>query len=842
MTASLVSARYTYLHYLLIASVLGMFSSISNAATEQPTSRFTEERQEQVPNHLIGVMYTNQQMQLETVKAQQKLEFERLRDDLSKMDSRIDSFQESLNSQKQSLETGRQELATVSKRIDDSLIYAALSLDRFGLGITIGLAVVGFVGYFSFAEKTKREAKMVAKQWFDSQASELQKKIEILEAEFISAKDKISEHVNAFGLFAEESKAEIKRNGALVVSDTQEQHFDLSSVVQQRADFLRDIPISSYKYDDWNSLAYASYSSSKFEEAAFYWLKASEEKGVSDVEIAISLYNRGVAQGQLTQLEASVGSYDEVVDRFGDTLEPELEEFVAKALLNKGFLQAKLNKPDEALRTYEEVYRRFGDAIELVLKEQVASVLVNKGILQGQLNQLDAAIISYGEVVRRFGDAGEYALKEQVARALVNKGILQGQLNHSDAAVSSCDEVVRRFGDATELVLKEQVARALVNKGFLQGQLNQLDAAVGTYDDVVCRFGDATELVFKESVARALVNKGALQRQQNQLDTAMGTYENVVCRFGDAGELVLKEQVARALVNKGALQGQQNQLDAAVGTYDDVVRRFGDSPELVLKEAVARALVNKGALHGQQNQLDAAVVTYDEVVRRFGAAVELALKEQVARALLNKGILQEQRSQPDAAVITYGKVVHHFGDATELVLKEHVAKALIRRGAIESQRNQLDVVVDSYEELVRRFRMATELELRTAVAHAHNGIGFNLLCKGKRDITEHGIAEAEMKFKKALGHFDIALTYLDSNQYNGFILGNRAYSLALLGESKLAEEVFWTALCAPDSGGETLYEATLSDFDIYPIVQDTVMRELVERQWQLWLTKHESEH
>lgn len=713
MTASLVSARYTYLHYLLIASVLGMFSSISNAATEQPTSRFTEERQEQVPNHLIGVMYTNQQMQLETVKAQQKLEFERLRDDLSKMDGRIDSFQESLNSQKQSLETGRQELATVSKRIDDSLIYAALSLDRFGLGITIGLAVVGFVGYFSFAEKTKREAKMVAKQWFDSQASELQKKIEILEAEFISAKDKISEHVNAFGLFAEESKAEIKRNGALVVSDTQEQHFDLSSVVQQRADFLRDIPISSYKYDDWNSLAYASYSSSKFEEAAFYWLKASEEKGVSDVEIAISLYNRGVAQGQLTQLEASVGSYDEVIDRFGDTLEPELKEFVAKALLNKGFLQAKLNKPDEALRTYEEVYRRFGDAIELVLKEQVASVLVNKGILQGQLNQLDAAIISYGEVVHR---------------------------------------------------------------------------------------------------------------------------------LGDAGELVLKEQVARALVNKGALQGQQNQLDAAVGTYDDVVRRFGDSPELVLKEAVARALVNKGALQGQQNQLDAAVVTYDEVVRRFGAAVELALKEQVARALLNKGILQEQRSQPDAAVITYGKVVHHFGDATELVLKEHVAKALIRRGAIESQRNQLDVVVDSYEELVRRFRMATELELRTAVAHAHNGIGFNLLCKGKRDITENGIAEAEMKFKKALGHFDIALTYLDSNQYNGFILGNRAYSLALLGESKLAEEVFWTALCAPDSGGETLYEATLSDFDIYPIVQDTVMRELVERQWQLWLTKHESEH
>lgn len=64
-------------------------------------------------------------MQLETVKEQQKLEFERLQNKLSKIDDRIDKFQSDLDGQIQKVEMGRQEIATVSKRIDDSLICSS---------------------------------------------------------------------------------------------------------------------------------------------------------------------------------------------------------------------------------------------------------------------------------------------------------------------------------------------------------------------------------------------------------------------------------------------------------------------------------------------------------------------------------------------------------------------------------------------------------------------------------------------------------------------------------------------------------------------------------------------
>ncbi|EPC4026352.1 tetratricopeptide repeat protein [Aeromonas salmonicida] len=519
-------------------------------------------------------------MQLETVKEQQRLELGRLHDKLSEMDSRIDNFQSNLDIQKQVLESGRQDTVAISKRLDDSLVYAGQSLDRFGLGITIGLALVGFVGYFSFAEKTKREARKVAEQWFNNNTVELQKTIQRLEEEATNARNKMSEHVDAVEKTAEEAKAVMQRTTTLVSPDMPESNLDLSPAAQQRAGSLRDTLNSSYKYDDWNSLAYDSYVNENLEEASFYWLRASEAIGASDIEKSIALYKRGIAQSQLNQLEEAIVTCDELISRLG--------------------------------------------------------------------------------------------------------------------------------GDVTESSMKELLAKTFVNKGIWLAKLNQPDLAVGVFDEVIGRFGNAVE------------------------------HE-------------LKVQVASAQVNKGVMYERLNKIDTAIGAYDEVIRCFSDSTEHVLKEMVAVALINKGHVQ-QRNKEGGAVSAYHEVIQRFG--------EETAEGL------------------------------------------------------------------------------KTQVAYAYNGIGFEQLCCGKNALANNNEVEAERTFNQALEHFDRALTYLSPNKVNGLIMGNRAYSLALLGKLEQAEYVFSVALDAPVSGGNILYEGTLTDFDINPIPQDQPMRALVERQWKLWLAEH----
>lgn len=745
MTKPPLLAHVTYVKRLLFICLVYTFSPVSHASTKDLSIT------DSTTSQLIGVMYTSQQMQLETVKEQQRLELERLRDKLSEMDSRIDNFQSDLDSQKQAVESGKQENTALSKRLDDSLVYSAQSLDRFGVGITIILAVVGFVGYFSFSEKTKREAKNVSEQWFNNNALDLQKKIRALEAELTNASNQMSEHVGLVEKTAEEAKVEIQRLGALVATEKQVSNIDSSPAIQKRADFLKDIPSSSYTYDDWNSLAYASYTNEKLEEAAIYWLRASEVNGASDVEISTALYNRGVAQSQLNQLGIAIETYGEVLHRFGDATDILLKELVAKSLVNKGFLHGQRAQPDTAVATFEEVVDRFGDAAEIVLKEQIAKALVNKGVVQGQSSQLDVAVATYEEVVHQFGGENEPVFQESVAKALVNKGIAQGQMLQSEEALVTFDEVIHRFAGATDLVLKEAVAKALVNKGFIQGQGLQPDAAVATYDEVVCRFEGGTELV-------------------------------------------LRELVAKALVGKALMLIQLNKQEAAVETCDEVIQRFDDATDLVLKESVARALVSKGFLLGQGSQPDAAINCYEEVIQRFGLATEVVLQGQVVNALINKGVLLGKGPMSDAAIGTYQEVVQRFGDTQEPAMKAQVA-------------------------------------------HAYNSIGFDQLCKGKSDLMEDDNVAAKDKFSKALDYFDTALSYLEPKEFNGYILGNRAYSLALLGKIKDAESAFAIALRAPLDGGKKLHEATISDLDINPVPQDEQFRALIEAQLADWLSE-----
>ncbi|HHQ4566982.1 TPA: tetratricopeptide repeat protein [Aeromonas hydrophila] len=571
-----LSSHLAYLKKFLFICLVCTFCPVSHASTKNLSIT------DSTTSQLIGVMYTSQQMQLETVKEQQRLELEKLHSKLSVMGTRIDNFQSDLDSQKQVIESERQETASISKRIDDSLVYSGQSLDRFGIGITIGLALFGLVSYFSFAEKTKHESRSVAEQWFNNNARELHDTIKRLDEEATIARNKMSEHVDAVGKNAEEASAVMQRATALVSPRMPEPNLDSSPTAQQRVVTLKDTLNSNYKYDDWNTLAYDSYLNQNIEEASFYWLRASEAIGASDIEKSIALYNRGIAQSQLNQLESAIVTYDEIISHFdGSVIDLPMKELLAKTFISKGILLEKLNKPDLSVGVFDEVIGRFGNAVEPELKIQVASAQVNKGVMYERLNKIDTAIVAYNDVISRLNSSSEPILKEMVAVALINKGHLQ-QRNKKDGAASAYHEVIHRFGEETTEGIKKQVA------------------------------------------------------------------------------------------------------------------------------------------------------------------------------------------------------------------------------------------------------------------YAYNGIGFELLCCSKVDLANNNKIEAERKLNQALEHFDRALTYLNQNEINGLIVGNRAYSLALLGELEQAEYVFSVALEAPVYGGNFLYEATLTDFDINPIPQDQPIRALVERQWKIWLAEHGS--
>ena len=385
------------------------------------------------------------------------------------------------------------------------------------------------------------------------------------------------------------------------------------------------------------------------------------------------------------------------------TIREGIERAVAEhQKIGRFFPDMVLSSPEEQSK-YDEVVQRFGDSDVPELQEQVAKSLFNKGVTRGQLGETDAEIALYDEVVQRFGDSDVPELQEQVAKSLFNKGVTRGQLGETDAEIALYDEVVQRFGDSDVPELQEQVAKSLFNKGVTRGQLGETDAAIALYDKAVERFGDSDAPELQEKVAVALFNNGETREQLGDAEAAIALYDEVVDRFGDSDAPELQEQVAKALVSKGVARGQLGKTDAAIALYDEVVERFGDSDAPELQEKVAVALFNNGETRRQLGNFEAAIDLFDEVVDRFGDSDAPEFQEQVAKALVNKGVARRQLGESDAAIDPFDKVVDRFGDNDIPELQVLVAMALVNKGKVQIDLHYMKEALNTSKELERTY-------------------------------------------------------------------------------------------------------------------------------------------
>ncbi|UNP89581.1 hypothetical protein MNZ22_04085 [Aeromonas encheleia] len=133
-------------------------------------------------------------------------------------------------------------------------------------------------------------------------------------------------------------------------------------------------------------------------------------------------------------------------------LETSEQVWAARAYFGWAHKQADL---EQEITVYDELIQRFGTSNVPALQEQVAKALVNKGVTLGQLDRLEDEITVYDELIQRFGTGDVPAVQEQVAAALVNKGITLGQLDRLEGEIAGYDELIQRFGTSNVPAVQE---------------------------------------------------------------------------------------------------------------------------------------------------------------------------------------------------------------------------------------------------------------------------------------------------------------------------------------------------------------------------------------------------
>lgn len=291
------------------------------------------------------------------------------------------------------VESVRQQIAAVDKRVDDQLTQLGQSVDRFGIvitvlgvGITVLLVLGSFLGYRNAKSEAKEAAsdaaRTSAQAWLEGQTTQLKAQIEALEHKAAQVHGQMDQHAQDVMDHASEvnqalrtAQESIGKTGTQYSSELEKS----TEVLARRDRELKDTNEDSYSFDDWSTRAHAAYTAGKLDDAAYFWNKAAAVQNAGAANVASVLVNRAIAQGRLNQSEAAIATYDEVVRRFGDATQPALCILVARALVNRGALEGQLNKPEVAEATFLEVLRRFGDATEPALREQVTNALNGAG-------------------------------------------------------------------------------------------------------------------------------------------------------------------------------------------------------------------------------------------------------------------------------------------------------------------------------------------------------------------------------------------------------------------------------------------------------------------------------
>ncbi len=352
------------------------------------------------------------------------------------------------------------------------------------------LTVVGLVGWVSVKDRASNEVR----DWIEEKGQEkLGELIKQKEKEFdADLKQRIDSKLKEFESQLENMKKAVAQKqketldnfdelvaNAKTAIEMKQQQFSIpesntvplnplpqnDKAISELAELLKHKPESEYTFDNWNTRAFDAVNAGQLDDAIYHWRASINVKDATKKQAAQSLYNTGVALGELNRSEEAIAVYDEVEQCFGEATEPALREWVAKALVNKGITLGQLNRCEEEIAMYDAMMKRFEEASEPALREQVATALVNKGVALEELNRSKEAIATYNEVLKRFGVASESALRGLVARAQNGKGFNL----FCRAKANWQDEVTRNVDLKAALALFKQAEAENPSKAIVWG-------------------------------------------------------------------------------------------------------------------------------------------------------------------------------------------------------------------------------------------------------------------------------------------------------------------------------------------------------------------------------------
>ena len=229
---------------------------------------------------------------------------------------------------------------------------------------------------------------------------------------------------------------------------------------------------------------------------------------------AWELFDKALIYSNRGEYTAALDIYDELVERYGESDIPEVQEAVATALFNKGVGLSRQGEHEAEIEVYEELIERYGESEIPEVQEAVIKAMVNKGVELSRQGAPEAALQVYEALVERYGESDIPEVQEAVAKAMVNRGVELSRQGEHDAALQVYEALVERYRDSDVREVQEQVAKGLFNKARTLIEQRDYCAAMNSFRAAYTGFTLTDDVMLRQiqTVAIGLATTKAQQR------------------------------------------------------------------------------------------------------------------------------------------------------------------------------------------------------------------------------------------------------------------------------------------------------------------------------------------
>lgn len=413
--------------------------------------------------------------------------------------------------------------------------------------------------------------------------------------------------------------------------------------------------------------------------------------------VDLALVGKCFSLGKMEEYDLYIENFDMLMERFYTRSSLLGRPFLANAMLLKGaFLRIK-NDLAGTIDTYNQLVDRFGSDMLPEVQRLVAAALLSKGISFDQIGDRNSEIAAYDELLARYEGSDSPQLQEVLAEALIRKSIALSRNNESDLAIHVADSMISRFCNVNHRSIEIAVARMFLIRGVARSSNGNVEGAIGDIDESIERFShfDGKEIV--SLIVRILNMKALIFAREGKLTECSSVCNDIIEQYYLYDDPIIQEKVAEACFMKSfILYHSRNLADAALLIEKGLGLKHGLQPD-------------RSDLLDAKTRLANCLIDLDRDLARAEALLLEAAEHQPLPAYANLFWLYALTDRADEALEVFGKLdglppagralmeaalalsAENFGEATG-----HLEKAL--RGDLAAESFDF---TDDIERLIR---------------------------------------------------------------------------------------------------------------------------------------------